>query len=76
MTLEERLNELETAIQAIRRDMQKPALKFKVGDRVLVAGVVERVDETCTDGIPYKVLTDTDSGLAFWFPESSLSPVP
>lgn len=68
MTLEERMIELETAIAALRRDM-KPALKFNVGDSVLVEGRVSIVDQS--DELPYKVAVGED-GTVMWLAESDL----
>lgn len=68
MTLEEILNDLETALAALRRDMQPH--KFKVGDAVLLSGKVVEVDQS---ELPYKVnfggVGDSDIQ---WFAESSL----
>lgn len=72
MTLEDRLNELETMIAALRRDMQSPR-KFKVGDDVFIPGQVVEVDNGDTN-LPYKVKfgegEDYDSQ---WFSELLLS---
>lgn len=49
----------------------KPALKFKVGDAVLLTGRIAEVD--AKDGkLPYLVKVDSDAHLTDWFPESNL----
>lgn len=71
MTLEDRLNELETAIQSIRRDMRAQR-KFKVGDEVWISAVVQQVDCSDTE-LPYSLKVADDENLG-WFAESCLHP--
>lgn len=68
MTLEDRLNEIETAIQTLRRDMQK-SRKFKVGDEVVIFAVINKVDENDTELPYYLDVEGMDGG---WFAESYL----
>lgn len=51
----------------------KPPLKFKKGDRALIEVEVERVDETCSEGLPYQIMCAGQARHTIgWFAESDL----